>query len=51
MCSHRGAIIVDEGVGEAKGFRCPYHAWSYDTEGRLVSIFDSDNFGEIDRSC
>ncbi len=51
MCSHRGAIIVDEGAGRSRGFRCPYHAWSYDLEGRLVSIFDSGNFGDIDKSC
>ncbi|MFN0096935.1 MAG: aromatic ring-hydroxylating oxygenase subunit alpha [Dehalococcoidia bacterium] len=50
MCSHRGAIIAAEGCGEAKGFRCPYHAWSYDLEGRLVSVFDNKNFGDINRS-
>ena len=50
MCSHRGAIIVDEGCGQAKGFKCPYHGWSYDTEGRLISVFDAKNFGEFDKS-
>jgi len=51
MCSHRGAIIADEGCGTARGFRCPYHAWSYDLEGRLVSVFDAANFGKIDKSA
>ena len=51
MCSHRGAIVVDEGRGNSRGFRCPYHAWSYDLQGNLVSIFDSDNFGDVDKSC
>ncbi len=51
MCSHRGAIVVDEGAGTSRGFRCPYHAWSYDLQGNLVSIFDNDNFGDVDKSC
>jgi phenylpropionate dioxygenase-like ring-hydroxylating dioxygenase large terminal subunit len=38
VCSHRGAIVVDEGSGCASRFSCPYHGWSYDGEGRLVGI-------------
>ena len=49
-CSHRGAIVVDEGCGTAKGFRCPYHAWAYDMEGRLLNVFDAKNFGPVDKS-
>jgi len=51
MCSHRGAIIVPEGSGSARRFTCPYHAWSYDSEGALVGILDRDEFGDIDASC
>ena len=51
MCSHRGNIIVPEGVGEARRFTCPYHAWTYDTHGDLVGVLDADDFGAIDRSC
>jgi len=51
MCSHRGAIVAAEGSGQARGFKCPYHAWTYDLEGKLVSVFDAKNFGEFDRSC
>ena len=36
-CSHRGAQLVDEGNGEAKRFTCPYHAWTYGVDGRLVN--------------
>src|SRR5512139_766896 len=35
VCSHRGAIVVKEGVGSARRFTCPYHAWSYDERGAL----------------
>jgi len=47
-CSHRGAIVVAEGSGTARRFTCPYHAWTYDTDGALVGISDRDDFGEIE---
>jgi choline monooxygenase len=36
VCQHRMAKLV-EGQGKARVFVCPYHAWSYDLEGKLVS--------------
>ncbi len=48
MCSHRGAIVVAEGTGSARRFTCPYHAWSYDTEGALVGVLDRSEFGSVD---
>ncbi|MFT7649009.1 MAG: phenylpropionate dioxygenase-like ring-hydroxylating dioxygenase large terminal subunit [Candidatus Poriferisodalaceae bacterium] len=48
MCSHSGAQIVEEGVGSARRFTCPHHAWSYDRKGQLVGILDRASFGEID---
>jgi carnitine monooxygenase subunit len=51
MCSHRGAIVVEDGCGSARRFSCPYHAWTYDTHGALVGMLDKANFGEIDMSC
>lgn len=51
MCSHRGTIVVDEGVGRARRFTCPYHGWAYDLEGSLVGILNQEIFGEVDTSC
>ena len=51
MCSHRGAMVVEEGNGSSRRFTCPYHAWSYDQQGALVGILDKANFGEIEMSC
>ena len=34
VCLHRAAPII-EGTGNRFVFTCPYHAWSYDTTGRL----------------
>jgi len=51
VCSHRGARVVEEGVGRARRFTCPYHAWSYDEEGALLGVYKGDDFGEVDRDC
>ena len=50
-CSHRGAVIVLEGHGNAKRFSCPYHAWTYDRGGDLIAILSENDFGTIDKAC
>jgi len=35
VCLHRAAPIAD-GTGNRKLFSCPYHAWSYATDGQLI---------------
>ena len=39
VCRHRSALIV-EGKGNARTFQCPYHCWTYDLSGKLVSAPD-----------
>jgi phenylpropionate dioxygenase-like ring-hydroxylating dioxygenase large terminal subunit len=51
MCSHRGAQLVDPGVGTARRFACPYHNWTYNQEGDLVGVFKQDDFGQLDTTC
>ncbi len=51
MCSHRGSILVDEGVGTSRRFTCPYHAWTYNPAGDLVGMFKHADFGDVDMSC
>ena len=38
VCSHRGTKFLDDGDKGSvrKAFRCPYHAWTYDLNGRLI---------------
>src|SRR5687767_4495623 len=37
VCRHRGTRLCAEPAGQFGGaIQCPYHAWSYDYEGRLV---------------
>ena len=35
VCTHRGSRVCLEDEGSKKLLVCPYHAWSYDTEGNL----------------
>jgi Rieske 2Fe-2S family protein len=35
-CRHRGFKLCDRVHGSVKRFVCPYHQWTYDTDGRLV---------------
>jgi len=35
VCSHRCLKLIDEKKNVGKVIRCPYHAWSYDLEGKL----------------
>lgn len=38
-CPHKGVRITTESCGNTgKFFRCPYHAWSFKTDGSLLAI-------------
>ena len=37
-CRHRGMKVVRYDRGNAPVFSCPYHGWSYSTDGSLVSV-------------
>ncbi len=49
-CAHKGAKIVSDWSGNAGRFlRCPYHNWSYRTDGSIAAIplrqgYDGTNF-------
>lgn len=36
MCLHRG-VAVARGSGNTKDFSCPYHAWLFSVDGKLIS--------------
>lgn len=51
-CSHKGVKIASEPCGNTgKFFRCPYHGWSYKTDGSLLAIplkkgYEGTNFND-----
>lgn len=50
-CRHRNARLVENGQsGCKKKFSCPYHAWTYNTEGELIGAPDFDRgFSDLDK--
>ena len=44
-CAHRGAEVCAKPAGNTATFTCPYHAWSYRTDGTLESVPLADGYG------
>jgi len=44
-CTHRGAVVCRHKSGNAKVFQCFYHAWTFDSDGRLTGVPDRDAYG------
>ncbi|QLL05977.1 aromatic ring-hydroxylating oxygenase subunit alpha [Mycobacterium vicinigordonae] len=43
VCLHRQSRVAS-GCGVAKRFTCPYHAWTYGNDGRLVAVPGREGF-------
>ncbi|MFF2516694.1 aromatic ring-hydroxylating dioxygenase subunit alpha [Streptomyces sp. NPDC058086] len=51
VCRHRGAKLCTEESGEVKrAFQCPYHAWTYGLDGKLVAAPNLTSMPDIDRT-
>jgi len=51
VCRHRAARLLDGPRGSCvRRIVCPYHAWSYDFEGKLASVGDRSAFPHLDIS-
>lgn len=48
ICTHRGAPVAT-GAGNAARFVCPYHGWTYTSDGTLAAVASAGDFGEIDK--
>ncbi|WP_034160963.1 aromatic ring-hydroxylating oxygenase subunit alpha [Sphingomonas sp. ERG5] len=54
-CRHRAATVCEKRRGNSPGFVCPYHAWTYATDGSLRGVpmpkgykdFDKREFGLV----
>ncbi|MEX5262330.1 aromatic ring-hydroxylating dioxygenase subunit alpha, partial [Kocuria sp. CPCC 205263] len=50
ICRHRGVKLCMEDTGEAtRSFQCPYHAWTYDFDGKLIAAPNLTKMPDIDR--
>jgi Rieske 2Fe-2S family protein len=43
VCRHRGSRICLENRGNMKRFTCPYHAWTYNLDGSLMTAKELGN--------
>ena len=50
VCRHRGSRVVDGSSGCAKKLVCPYHAWTYELDGRLSGVPDSASYPTLDKA-
>ena len=49
-CRHRGSKLLD-GEGTCKHrITCPYHAWSYQLDGRLAAVPSEKTFPNLDKT-
>ena len=44
-CAHRGARLCQLERGNQQSFVCPYHAWNYKPDGRLISVPHRQSYG------
>ncbi|HEX6572751.1 MAG TPA: aromatic ring-hydroxylating dioxygenase subunit alpha [Steroidobacteraceae bacterium] len=49
VCTHRGARLVREPQGRARGFTCRFHGWTFDAAGRAKVLPQEKHFcGAVD---
>ena len=47
VCRHRGTAVEERECGNAVRFQCPYHAWIYDLDGRLIRAKHTDDLEDF----
>lgn len=48
-CMHRGtALKSDVTSGYCENFRCPFHGWTYDLDGKLIDLPEDWDFPHVD---
>ena len=53
VCRHRGSRLLEDQKGNAAAIQCPYHAWTYGLDGRLLGaphMNDMPGFRKADYS-
>src|SRR6266481_4772879 len=50
VCRHRGTRLKEDECGHASAIQCPYHAWTYALDGRLIGAPHMDEVPGFDKS-
>jgi Rieske 2Fe-2S family protein len=50
VCRHRGTRLCEEQAGHSSAIQCPYHAWTYGLDGRLVGAPHMDKVQGFDKA-
>ncbi len=45
-CPHRGAMVCRERQGSTNMFRCFYHSWAFDLDGKLITRPGNESYSE-----
>ena len=51
VCTHRGTQLVEAERGKQATFSCPYHMWTFGTDGALLSAPDFERFALNKADC
>jgi glycine betaine catabolism A len=50
VCRHRGTRLKEDACGRASAIQCPYHAWTYALDGRLIGAPHMDDVPGFDKA-
>src|SRR6266481_9837204 len=50
VCRHRGTRLKEDECGHASAIQCPYHAWTYGLDGRLIGAPHMDGVPGFDKA-
>ena len=50
LCRHRGSRLIENTKGQCAAIQCPYHAWTYALDGRLLGAPHMDEMLEFNKA-
>jgi phenylpropionate dioxygenase-like ring-hydroxylating dioxygenase large terminal subunit len=50
VCRHRGSRLIEDNCGNRVAIQCPYHAWTYGLDGRLIGAPHMDEVPEFEKA-
>ena len=50
VCRHRGTRLCEDASGQVRAIQCPYHAWTYGLDGKLIGAPHMDDVAGFDKA-